>query len=214
MATYLICMYLRRSDPDGFGLIFGLICGAIFFVFWLVSLLTRQGDSANSAHSSATRFYPEATRREFEHRVNPRDQAFDDAFSAQFADKAESFFHCKLAGVTHDNSDGSSRDTIIRRCKIGEPLELRLEPENPVDLNAVAVYRLIGRKGQVGYLPATVAAEIAPVLRVDSGKCIAWFIRLLHRRRPRVIVGAMIVVGHLKESFDYEAAKKPPKKPK
>lgn len=65
-----------------------------------------------------------------------------------------------VAGVTHDG-----RQTVIRKhCSAGDPAELRREPDNAFDRNAIAVY-VRGR--QIGYVPADVAETIAPGL--DSG---------------------------------------------
>lgn len=60
-------------------------------------------------------------------------------------------FFQKIAGVSHKNADGSSRQAIIRQCSVGESLELRREPDNPHDPFAVAVFRSTGQ--QLGYLP-------------------------------------------------------------
>jgi hypothetical protein len=61
-------------------------------------------------------------------------------------------FHSKIAGVTHHNDDGSERQEIIPRCRIDDILRLVREPANPVDPNAIKVFRLNGE--QLGYLTA------------------------------------------------------------
>ncbi len=50
-------------------------------------------------------------------------------------------FFTKAVGVTKSNPDGSSRQDIIARCKIGEVLELIHQPNNRYDPNAIAVHR-------------------------------------------------------------------------
>ncbi|PWR24811.1 hypothetical protein DKG74_07015 [Zavarzinia aquatilis] len=55
------------------------------------------------------------------------------------------------------NVDGSSRQQILTRCRAGDPVELRPEPTNPHDSNAVAVY-VSGR--QVGYVSRQKAPRI------------------------------------------------------
>jgi hypothetical protein len=75
-------------------------------------------------------------------------------------------FHSKVVGVTRHNHDGSDRQVIARDCRPGEPLTLRREPDNPQDQNAVAVFRANGE--QVGYLSASVAEQIAPLLDADA----------------------------------------------
>jgi HJR/Mrr/RecB family endonuclease len=64
----------------------------------------------------------------------------------------------RVAGVSHNNRDGTSRQQIIRRCVAGELLRLKPEKDNPVDPKAVAVCRLNGE--QIGYLPQEDAAEV------------------------------------------------------
>lgn len=66
--------------------------------------------------------------------------------------------HTYVAGVTHENRDGSSRQAIIK--KYGDELnliELRPEPDNPFDSEAIAVWMNTGDKNdykylQIGYL--------------------------------------------------------------
>ncbi len=60
-----------------------------------------------------------------------------------------------VAGVKHDNDDGTSRRKIIKRCKQGEMLFLEREPRNHFDPNAIRVLRASGE--QLGYLTARVA---------------------------------------------------------
>jgi len=75
-------------------------------------------------------------------------------------------FQSKVVGVTRHNHDGSDRQVIAGECRPGEPLALRREPDNPQDPNAVAVFRENG--DQVGYLSASVAEELAPLLDADA----------------------------------------------
>lgn len=54
--------------------------------------------------------------------------------------KGSSFF-TKVAGVSHENPDGTSRQEIIHKyVRKGQVLELRREPDNEFDKNAVAVW--------------------------------------------------------------------------
>lgn len=66
-------------------------------------------------------------------------------------------FYTKVAGVSFDNSDGSSRQAIVRSCRSGEPVRLIREPDNPHDEFAVMVVRRRGE--QMGYLPSEVAGN-------------------------------------------------------
>jgi len=77
----------------------------------------------------------------------------------------ETYF-AKLAGVTYDNSgwNRENRQTIIRELLAsgdlagGQELSFKLEPENPYDHYAVAVYGPDGR--QLGYLPKDIARNV------------------------------------------------------
>ncbi len=78
-------------------------------------------------------------------------------------EKLEPFFS-KVYGVTHKNADGTDRQALLRKCRVGETLVLTHEPI-PEDPNAVKVCRQTGE--QIGWLSASLAAEIAP--RLDKG---------------------------------------------
>jgi hypothetical protein len=70
----------------------------------------------------------------------------------------------KVVGVSMHNSNGSSRQDIIRREVFeNDPLKLELEPENPADPNAVRVLSKFGH--QIGYLNKEVAAKLQVALQ-------------------------------------------------
>jgi len=62
------------------------------------------------------------------------------------------FFHLGVAGESHRNEDGSSRQEILKRVQPGEKIRLVPAPDNPFDHLAVEVRRQNGE--QIGYLPA------------------------------------------------------------
>jgi len=68
-----------------------------------------------------------------------------------------------VVGIEFDNRDGSNRRFALALCETGDPVELRLEPDNPADENAVAVYNSGGM--QLGYLTSVRAVRISAVLR-------------------------------------------------
>lgn len=74
-------------------------------------------------------------------------------------------FSLDVVGAAHPNKSGPSRRFEIEICRAGEPIELRLEPKNPADPNAVAVHSCRGI--QIGYL----RAERAPLIggRIRAG---------------------------------------------
>lgn len=61
-----------------------------------------------------------------------------------------------VVGAAHANADGSNRRFEIRLCAPGDPVELRPEPRNKADPQAIAVFS--SRGVQIGY----VTAERAP----------------------------------------------------
>lgn len=69
----------------------------------------------------------------------------------------------KVAGVSHKNRDGSDRQSAIARCRPMEALKLRHEADNPVDRNAVAIYRKT--EEQLGYVSADLAGEVLRMSR-------------------------------------------------
>ncbi len=68
-------------------------------------------------------------------------------------------FHTKIAGVSFEG-----RQDVIAGLRVGAPLELRREPHNPHDSNAIAVH--YGNL-QLGFFNRKMAAHIAPLM--DAG---------------------------------------------
>lgn len=79
-------------------------------------------------------------------------------------------FFTKVAGVSRRNADGGERQEIIKRCRVGDKLDLIREPDNPHDAYAVKVCRQTGE--QIGYIPAHLAREISEAFekgaRIDA----------------------------------------------
>ena len=72
------------------------------------------------------------------------------------------YFFTKVVGVTFKNDDGGDRQALITQCKVLDPLELKHEPNNPFDPNAVGAFW----KGlQLGHLKRELAPEIVYYLR-------------------------------------------------
>lgn len=64
------------------------------------------------------------------------------------------------------NPDGSDRQEIIRRCKVGERLNLVREPSNRHDRNAIALRRQNGE--QLGYINSELAEELCEWLKQEK----------------------------------------------
>jgi hypothetical protein len=73
----------------------------------------------------------------------------------------------KVAGVSHANLDGSSRQRIIRKyCRAGRSLDVRLEPDNRYSEDAMGLWvrgrclLIIPAWYQVGYIKNELASQI------------------------------------------------------
>lgn len=74
-------------------------------------------------------------------------------------------FSTKIAGVTFDNPDGSSRQRYLKKSSPSELLLMKREPDNPMDENAIKLMKPNGK--QLGYIPSKNAETLAP--QMDNG---------------------------------------------
>ena len=109
-------------------------------------------------------------------------------------------FFAQVAGESHTNDDGSDRQAIIASCRVGEPLILDAEPDNPEDENAVRVLRQDGK--QIGYLERAMAARL-----VDELSDFSAFVAGIGRggTGPYLGVALMMVVNDGEDSSVVEA---------
>jgi hypothetical protein len=63
-----------------------------------------------------------------------------------------------LAGVAERNGDGTSRQELVKNCRIGEPVMLIADPLNKYGRNAITVCRSNGQ--QLGFIAADFAKNI------------------------------------------------------
>ena len=68
------------------------------------------------------------------------------------------WFYSKVAGDSHLNPDGSSRQYFISQCQANQAFMLRPEPHNRYSKHAIAVHLQSGQ--QLGYLPDETAAKL------------------------------------------------------
>ena len=68
-----------------------------------------------------------------------------------------------IVGESFTNSDGTSRQLEIKRCRAGEPITLRAEPENKFSDKAIAVFSC--RDIQLGYIGADHCEWIARLMQ-------------------------------------------------
>jgi len=83
-----------------------------------------------------------------------------------------------VAGAAAHHADALASDAAAP----GERLELRRDPENPHDPNAIAVHPAGGGE-QLGWVPRELAAELAPEL--DAGRPWSALVLREQRRSPR-----------------------------
>lgn len=81
----------------------------------------------------------------------------------------------KIAGVSHDNPDGESRQKIIKKyVSKGLSLQLVREPDNPYGENAIAVFinsPVEKFHKQLGYIHSELSTRLAKIM--DSGKFVS-----------------------------------------
>jgi hypothetical protein len=82
-----------------------------------------------------------------------------------------------VAGAAAHHADALASDAVAP----GRLLELRRDPDNPHDPNAIAVHPPGGE--QVGWVPRELAAELAPEL--DAGRAWSAVVLREQRRSPR-----------------------------
>jgi hypothetical protein len=70
-----------------------------------------------------------------------------------------------IVGEAGNTRSGEPRQKVLLRCEPGDPVELRREPNNKADPNAVLV---LWEGEDIGYLPRETAALVAP--HMDAGR--------------------------------------------
>ena len=95
----------------------------------------------------------------------PDDLPYDDLFNRilEYAlahgGKWESYCETYVAGGGYQNSDGTSRLDILRRCRVGEQFKLSREPENANESKHLAVSVLRTTNEQMGYIPSRLLGD-------------------------------------------------------
>ena len=80
--------------------------------------------------------------------------------------------YTKIVGVARKNEDGTDRQDLISSLEEGDQLTFKRDYANDHDENAIAVYDWHDQ--QLGYLKASVAEDVAPIL--DSGGKMTGFV--------------------------------------
>jgi hypothetical protein len=160
----------------------------------LIALIYYYATVGESQASAPGRLPPESASlgEDWEESRYPGITKLDEIFHTNIgsASDVSEVLHVRLAGCSYANSDGSSRREYIKRCEVLEELEIRLEPDNPVDPLALAVHRQTGE--QLGYIDHGTARK----MRKDGGRAYTWKAVFRYATRSpdsrRIIAGAAI----------------------
>lgn len=71
------------------------------------------------------------------------------------------YVELEVVGESFDNEDGTSRQAILARCQEGDYIELRRQPKNKYDKNAIGVFTELG---QIGHVSRELAKGLAPIM--------------------------------------------------
>lgn len=82
------------------------------------------------------------------------------------AARAANQIRAKAVGVAFANADGTLRQEILGRCRVGEPLSLMHRPSRH-DRNAIEVRRRSTGE-MIGYLSRELSADLAPQMKTGS----------------------------------------------
>lgn len=91
-------------------------------------------------------------------------------------------FQCQLSGLTHPNKHGVDRHELLREMPVGTQLVLVPEPDNPVDRDAILVYRADDLGNDLGYLHASAAKRFCRM--IECGATFSAELCWVDRRRP------------------------------
>lgn len=128
--------------------------------------------------------------------MKQEDISFEKATLRKLGDSVEKHFYVKLVGVSHANSDGSSRREVIRNLAEREELRLVPEPNNEFDPNAILVCTQDGTGA--GYLDRRLAGEVTRSRR-RGVHWRAYVRKVLHEPRTRHWGVVVCMVGCRKE---------------
>ncbi len=110
-------------------------------------------------------------------------------------------FFGNVTGLSLHNGDGTRRQDIIPRCRVGEQLVLEHECDHPLDVNAVRVLRQNGE--QIGYLEQVFADQV--VLGTAKGQKFHAAIAGIGRPHLRAPYGvALLIVASDSDVSDAE----------
>jgi len=109
-------------------------------------------------------------------------------------------FTTRVAGVSFNNPDGTSRQAIITKCKPGQPVKLVREKDNPYSKTntTIAVYTKSGE--QLGYIPS---GDVRLASHMDRGGEVVAIVR--SKGKKGKYYGLILEIT--KKDFDWEITK-------
>ena len=194
----LLAFGLRRSvADDGFRLILGLVSFFVCLIAWIAQTLKGRitGNMSRDDEyreilglSNASYGRDKATGKLAEEMPDPDFEAGMKAIIPE--ERTDKRFYSKIAGASHKNADGTYRRPAIAKCKPLDKLELKHEPDNPFDSNAIAVISPSGK--QMGYLDSRLASEVTSQRRRWKAHWEAYFRRATRHPETGKVVGCVL----------------------
>lgn len=121
------------------------------------------------------------------------DAEFDRFFYSGIWHFVDRYFHTKIAGASHFNSDGTNRVAIIKQCKPSELLVIQWDKGNKFDRYAKTVKRQNGQ--QLGYLQRHIAEDIHEDFFIQDVTWLGIFKCTTHHPETQEVVGAIILLA-------------------
>jgi hypothetical protein len=112
----------------------------------------------------------------------------------------EKAFYTKIVGVKHSNPDGTHRSRLLAESVAFETLDLRFEPDNKFDPNAIAVCRNDTGE-QLGYLDTRLAEEVTADCKKRGERWLAVFRHKDYHPETGRVVGGVIYLICLSEEY-------------
>ncbi|NMB40605.1 MAG: hypothetical protein GX996_01535 [Firmicutes bacterium] len=118
--------------------------------------------------------------------------------TARIEGAPEQTFTTRVAGVSYNNPDGTSRQAIIAKCSPGQPVKLIRERDNPYDKTNTAIAVYDKNENQLGYIPS---GDVRLASHMDRGGEVAATIR--SKGKKGKYYGLVLEIT--KKDFDWKA---------
>ena len=129
------------------------------------SFYNMQKDRAERATAMLANMVYEAQQIELPQKTQQNYNENNTPFSSIVVESKDLYTYTKIVGVTQNSDTGVPIQSILPKIPDGALLELRREPDNPFDENAIMV---LWSNNRIGYISRDLAADISPL--IDSGQ--------------------------------------------